>query len=419
MAMQPASMPPTLRLQSLDTVRGVAVLGILLLNIVAFGMPEAAYFNPRAYGGWHGADLVTWLVNFILFDGKMRGLFSFLFGASLLLVIERAEANGQSAATVHFSRMAWLLVFGLAHLFLVWDGDILAHYALVGMIAYLCRNMPVPRLLALGLTLLLAELVIFGSLPLSLSQALAAPPGSTDAAETIADFQRHFGTPSPAIVAHELALYRGGYPGILADRVHDQAAAPIQLLVAFGPETLAYMLFGMAALRSGLLRGEWRRADYRRWALVGLGIGIPAYTGLALYMLSQQFSLFAVMLAALPLAVIVRPLMILGWACLILLLMRPGGALTTRLAAAGRMAFTNYLLTSLICTSFFYGYGLGWFGHLSRAQLYLVVAAMWALMLLWSKPWLTHFRYGPLEWLWRSLARRRPQTMRIIANAPQ
>ena len=113
------------RLQTLDLVRGVAVLGILLLNIVGFGLPEAAYFNPRAYGGSEGADLAAWLINFILFDGKMRGLFSFLVGASMLLVIDRAEAKGESPVAVHYRRMAWLRIYGRAQLWLVCFGDIL------------------------------------------------------------------------------------------------------------------------------------------------------------------------------------------------------------------------------------------------------------------------------------------------------
>ena len=412
-------MTPPGRFQSLDTVRGVAVLGILLLNIVGFALPGAAYTNPRAYGGWHGTDLAVWLVNFILFDGRMRGLFSFLFGASLLLVAERAEANGENPAAVHYSRMAWLLLFGLTHLYLVWDGDILAHYALVGMVAYLCRDMPVPRLVTLGAMLVAVQVLIFASLPIDVAAAQAAPPGSADAANTIAAYQRDFGVPSPAEIAAELERVRGGYAGILLHRLRDEAAAPLQLLGAFGFETLAYMLFGMAALRSGLLRGEWPRAAYRRWALIGFGVAVPAYAALAAYIIDQRFGLFAVLLGSLALPTIVRPAMIIGWACLILLLMRPGGALTSRIAAAGRMAFTNYLATSLICTTLFYGYGLSWFGHLARAQLYLVVPAIWALILLWSRPWLARFRYGPLEWLWRSLARRRLQPMRIVANAPQ
>jgi len=114
-----------------------------------------------------------------------------------------------------------------------------------------------------------------------------------------------------------------------------------------------------------------------------------------------------------------RPLMIVGWACLIILLARPG-ALNRRIAAAGRMAFTNYLGTTILCTTLFYGYGFGLYGHLSRAGLYLVVFAVWALMLLWSKPWLEHFRYGPFEWLWRSLARLRLQPIKggTLASDP-
>jgi uncharacterized protein len=403
------------RLPSLDIVRGVAVMGILLLNIVSFGMPGAAYFNPRAYGGSEGADLAAYLVNFVLFDGRMRGLFSFLFGASMLLVIERAEAKGENPARVHYNRMIWLLVFGCAHLWFVWEGDILAHYAMIGMLAYLMRDLPVHRLVGFGVTLLLVETVLLGGLSFGVYMMEHTPAGSAaaaDAARQLAGFNQQFGIPSAADIARDLELHRSGYLAILDKRVVEDFAAPLRLLSVYGAETLAYMLFGMAALRSGLLRGEWSRARYRKWLAVTFGIGIPAYLLLAAYMIDSDFSLFSVTLAVMGLATPVRPLMIVGWACLILLLARPGGALTARIAAAGRMAFTNYLATSLICTTLFYGYGLGWFGHLSRAELYLVVAAMCALMLLWSRPWLARFRYGPFEWLWRSLARWRFQPMR-------
>jgi uncharacterized protein len=403
------------RFLTLDTVRGVAVLGILLLNIAGFALPEAAYLNPRAYGGWHGADLVAWVVNFILFDGKMRGLFSLLFGASMLLVIERAEASGRGPLAVHFSRMLWLLIFGLAHLYLVWRGDILAHYAMIGAFAFLFRRLSVPRLVALGIVLVLVETLIFAALPVGVAMLAQVPPGSPQAAEAVrqlAEFERGFGSPPAGAIAQELALYRGSYPGIVGHRLTEQLGIPLQLLFVFGPETLAYMLFGMAAFRSGLLKGEWPRAACAKLLALGFGIGIPVYAALAWYTVREQFDLFALVLGPIALATPVRPLMILGWACLIILLMRPGGALTTRLAAAGRMAFTNYLATSLICTTIFYGYGLGWFGYLGRAELYLVVAAVWALILLWSQPWLARFRYGPFEWLWRSLARGKLQPMR-------
>jgi len=395
------------RLASLDVVRGVAVLGILLLNILSFAMPEAAYVNPRAYGGWHGAGLATWAVHFVLFDGRMRGLFSFLFGASTLLVVERAEAGGRGPAGVHYRRMAWLLVFGVAHLFLVWHGDILAHYAMMGMIAYAMRRLPVPRLLVLGAMLALAGAILFATIPLGIVQLQAQTPN----APALHGYAQAFGVPSPADIAKDLALHRGSYGAILADRLREDGGALFALFVFFGPETLGYMLFGMAALRSGMLRGEWPRARYRRWLIACWGIGLPAYAVLAWWQWRSGFDM-RVVAAMLPLTALVRPPMIAGWICLILLLARPDGALTARLAAAGRMAFTNYLATSLICTTLFYGYGLGWYGQLARWQLYPIVFVIWALILLWSRAWLDHFRFGPFEWLWRSLARWHLQPIR-------
>lgn len=398
------------RYLTLDTVRGVAVLGILLLNIVGFAMPLPAYFNPAAYGGATGIDLATWFANFVLFDGKMRGLFSFLFGASTLLVIERATAKGESAARVHYARMVWLLVFGLLHLWLVWFGDILNNYALIGMIAFFFRRARVPTLVILGCILLVVQLCVVASLPMLAAMAQANPTGN-GSAETIRSLEQGFGRPDLDWLTQQVAIYRSDWWTIATNRFAENALSPLHGLFQYGWETLAYMLFGMAAFRSGMLTGQWQRDRYRRWVAIGFGIGVPAYTLLALWMMRAEFALVPTTLASMVLTVPVRPLMVMGWASLIVLLMRPGGWLTGRLAAAGRMAFTNYLATSLICTTLFYGYGLGWYGALSRAELYLVVAAIWALILAWSQPWLTRFAYGPLEWLWRSLARGRVQPM--------
>jgi uncharacterized protein len=410
--MTPSSAPAE-RLFALDLVRGVAMMGILLLNIVGFGLPEAAYFNPRAYGGAQGLDLAAWAINFVLFDGKMRGLFSFLFGASTLLIADRAEANRQSAASVHLRRMLWLLLFGLAHLWLVWSGDILAQYALIGLVAFLFRDLQPRPLVVLGVLLLLLVFALHLQVPLQVQQALccAADRHALDALNLT------FGTPPASEIARELALYQSGYAKIVQQRFADYPLGPLPSLVFFGPETLAYMLFGMAALRSGLLAGAWPRARYRRWWLRSWAVALPASIALALYQMYARFSLFAVTLGAFALTVPVRPLMIIGWACLLLLIFGRPGALTKRIAAAGRMAFTHYLCTSLICTSLFYGYGLGWFGQLSRWQLYGVVAALWAGMLLISQSWLSRFRFGPFEWIWRSLARGQLQPMRLRKSA--
>jgi uncharacterized protein len=378
-------------------------MGILLLNILAFGLPQAAYSNPRAYGGWHGADLAVWAVNFVLFDGKMRGLFSFLFGASLLLVTDRAEASGMDPASVHYRRMIWLLAFGCAHLWLVWDGDILVQYALVGMLVFSARELPVARLVVLGTMLAIWGAVLFFSIALP---ALHPGPAAASLTATL-------GVPAPQDIAREIAVHRADYWTILTRRWTETRWSPFSQFVLYGPETAGYMLFGMASFRSGMLTRAWSMRRYVRWLAISWAIAVPGYILLAVWMIYAQFSLASVALAGFGVATLLRPLMILGWICLILLLARPGGPLTNRIAAAGRMAFSNYLGTSLICTMLFYGYGLGWFGALERWRLYLVVLAIWAAMLLWSRAWLIRFRYGPFEWIWRSLARGGFQPMRI------
>jgi len=411
---EPIILPPG-RIETLDIVRGVAVMGILAMNIVAFAMPAGAYINPAAYGTQSGADLGSWLFSFIFVDGKMRGLFSFLFGASMLLVIDRAEAAGASPARVHYSRMFWLLVFGLIHFFLIWYGDILALYAPIGMLAFFFYRMGPVKLIVLGLCLLAAEFLLTGffALGVSMTETLAlAPHASPEAIQNWTQMQKGFGLYTPQQLQDMLALYRGPYAGILQHRVAEEWMSPLNSLWQFGWETLAYMLFGMAALKTGFLTGAWERRRYLKVIAIGFGVGIPLYAALAWWLIHQDFTAFWLVTGWVTATVPIRPFMILAIAATIILLTRNGGWLVDRIAAAGRAAFTNYLGTSILMTNFFYGYGLGWFGHLTRVQLWLPVAGAWVIMLLWSKPWLDRFNYGPFEWLWRSLARGRFQPMR-------
>ncbi|KQS48995.1 MULTISPECIES: DUF418 domain-containing protein [unclassified Sphingomonas] len=406
--------PAPIRIATLDLIRGVAVMGILASNIAAFGFPEFAYMTPASMGAPSTPDLIAWTTTFIVIDGKMRGLFSFLFGASMLLVIDRAEASGEDPATVHLRRMAWLFVFGIAHLYLLWWGDILAHYAMVGALAYMFAGLPVRWMIGVGLACIAfqtVELTTLVAYTFDLHGA-AHRPGAT--ARVITNWQLladQFGQPSPASVTRELAIGRGGWRHLVAWR-WTHAAGPITSLTATGPETLGFMLFGMAGLRSGFLTGEWSRRRYTVIAVVGIGLGWICYAAIAAFDIAHGFDARYVALSWLALATPLRPLTIMGYAAAIILLARPGGWLTTRVAAAGRMAFSNYLGTTVLCTTLFYGYGFGLYGALSRAQLYLVVVPICLLMLLWSKPWLDRFRYGPLEWLWRSLSRFAWQPMR-------
>lgn len=406
---------PTDRILTLDVLRGVAVMGILAMNIVAFAMPFPAYTNPTAYGLESDADLVSWAFSFVFIDGKMRGLFSFLFGASALLVIERARAAGLGAARIHYARMFWLLIFGLLHFYFIWFGDILAAYALAGLLLFFFRNCRVRTLVTWGIVLLFVQIALMAAGAGKFAYlASAVANGSADPALLTAydGFAKGFAPLSPQALADDLALARGPWSGLVYERLIEQWMMPFVQAAFFLAETLAYMLFGMAGLKTGFLTGAWKPARTRRWMLTGFAIGIPAYTALAWLVFRAGVAPSAVFAFAVAATTPFRPFMIVATAALIILLSRHDGWLVERIAATGRAAFTNYLGTSILMTALFYGYGFGLYGQLSRIELWLPVIAMWAIMLAWSKPWLNRFRYGPLEWLWRSLARGRVEPMR-------
>lgn len=403
------------RIATLDIVRGIAVMGILAMNIVAFAMPVEAYMNPAAYGTEGDADLISWAFSFVLIDGKMRGLFSFLFGAGILLVIDRAAAKGEDSGSVHFRRMIWLLFFGCLHFYFIWFGDILVGYALIGMLAWFFRGKEPRKLIFWGALLIGFQFLMFAAMAIGfhvMSAAAAAPNPDPQMVKQWAEMQKGIGVPTAAQLQETLSLYRGGWLDVVHHQLTKKTAEPFFLVFIFGWETLAYMLFGMAALKNGFLTGSWEDRRYARTALIGFGIGIPVYALFAATLWSDGFTVPMLVTVAFAGTVLFRPLMIVATAALIILLTRRGGALVQRIAAAGRAAFTNYLGTSILMTFFFYGWGMGMFGTFSRAELWLVVLAMWALMLLWSKPWLERHQYGPFEWLWRTLARGKIQPMR-------
>jgi uncharacterized protein len=387
------------RLLTLDVIRGVAVMGILLANIAAFSLPEAAYFSPLAWGGTGPADIAAWLANFVLVEGKMRGLFSFLFGASMLLVIDRAEGAGRSPARVHFSRLGVLFLIGIAHLYLVWWGDILAHYALVGAVAFLFVRLDTRQLVAAGLVCLLLSLLTSG---MGLLAMIDAADGRNPAVWN--SFATSFGVPARELLVGEVQAMRSAWVDQLAWR-WKHASGMLAFLAAVGPETLSAMLLGMAGFRSGFLTGGWERARYRRWTIVTLAIALPAYALLGAATIRSGFDQRWVFFGSLVGSVPFRVLAVAGYSALIILAVRPGGWLTERVAAVGRTAFSNYLGTSALVTAMFYGWGLGQFGQWSRASIFLVPPVVFGVMLAWSRPWLQRFHYGPLEWFWRSASR--------------
>ncbi len=388
------------RVVTLDAIRGVAVMGILLANLPGFALPAAAYASPLPWGGMEWGDRAAWALTYVLVEGKMRGLFSFLFGASALLVIERARAAGDDEAGVHFSRMTWLFVFGIAHLYLVWSGDILHHYALIGAVAFLFRDMSTRALVIAGACLVGVQVLLFAGVTV----AAFTLPGGGDA--------EPFGAGDRGAMLAEVLAFRGGWLDNVAYNVAEDAYTPIGLFVAAGFETLGYMLWGMAGLRSGMLTGAWPRSRYVRWAAWTLPIGWAAYATLAWMVIAHGFDGRYVAIASFGGSTPLRPVLIVGYICIVTLTLGPGGWLSDRIAAVGRAAFTNYLGTSVLMTFVFHGWGLGQFGRIGRAEMYWLAPLAWGLMLLWSKPWLDRYRHGPLEWIWRSLARLEWQPLR-------
>ncbi len=401
----PPTDPPTdiasPRIVSLDFLRGIGVMGILLMNIVGFGLPEMAYYSPDIVPGADHADRIAWLLSFIFVDGKFRGLFTLLFGASMLLIAEQAERKGHDPVTTHYSRLVWLAVFGLLHMFLLWNGDILFLYACYGAIAFALRDWDAETLIRRALLLYACGFVLFSLMWGELLLGAGVAP-----ADVGADI---------VSISDEIALYRSSYHSIFTERLLTDWQHPLELVAWSAFETLPLIMLGMALYRIGLLGGEWSGERTLRMGLRLTGTGLAVTAALGALAIFHDFELVW-MFNILSAWILPATLMLtVGYACLLVEVVRrwPNSPITRRIAAAGRTAFSNYLGTSLILCPVFYGWGLGWFAHIGRAELYWLVLPVWALMLTWPVLWLRHFRFGPFEWLWRSLARGRWQKMRM------
>jgi uncharacterized protein len=399
------------RIASLDMLRGFAVLGILPMNIQSFSMIDAAYWNPTAYGNLHGANYLVWLLSNLLANLKFMNIFCMLFGAGIFLMTSRVEAAGIPPARLHYRRMAWLIVFGLLHSYLLWSGDILFDYGMCGLILYPLRNCRVKTLLVIGLlfvTISSAAMIAAGR------SAAHWPPAQ------LKDAREDLWQPTPAQAAKELATYRGGWLGQTGARAEDSIASETIFFWgwAFWREG-GLMLAGMALFRLGVFSA--RRSARFYWTLVFIAVcvGLPVtlygtwrdiaggWDFRTSFFFNTQFIHWASLLVS------------LGWVGLVMLASKSPAfsSPARRLSAVGRMAFTNYILQTLICTTIFYGHGLGLFGKVERTGQLAIVVAIWALQFVISPIWLRRFQFGPLEWLWRSLTYWRIEPWRRPARA--
>ncbi|MDR3618474.1 MAG: DUF418 domain-containing protein [Paludisphaera borealis] len=430
---RPAPVKASDRLFSVDALRGFALLGILAMNIVGFGWPGAAYSDPTRAGGGT-VDLAVWFVNHLLFDGKMMTLFSMLFGAGLVMMNDRAEARGASLRGVYFRRIFWLLVIGAIHGYLIWDGDVLFLYAECGLVLYFFRNLRPRTLIAVGLALTLGLVPVvlgLGAAADALKRVSARVDAQIAAGETpskldrrlrdlwIDDLQKEF-TPSPEQQTkqwnEEMEVYRGGYLGIVKHRFWDVLIVQtIGFLLGGFLFAGGRMFLGMGLMKLGVFGGERSPRFYAWTAALGYGIGLPLMVVDAVeqfrhgfkdeYFLhgGEFYNAFGSLVVA------------IGHVGLVVLIIKSGAlvGLTRRLAAVGRMALSNYLTHSIVCTTLFYGYGFGLYGQVDRLGLAAIMLAIWIFQLVVSPIWLDRFRFGPAEWLWRSLTYGKLQPMRI------
>ncbi|MEM9415131.1 MAG: DUF418 domain-containing protein [Planctomycetota bacterium] len=393
------------RIVSIDVLRGVVLLGILVMNVSFMGWPEAWAMDSLRFVDDRPIERGLWWLAEVFANMKMMSIFSLLFGAGVVMMADRALAAGRSSAGLHYKRMGWLLLIGLVHLFLMWYGDILVLYALVGSVAYLLRRLPVVWLLVIACVLLAVVFVIwlgFAGLVLMLKQH--------DPAQYAA-FEMY----DMAEIEGEVAAYRGG----LLDQLAHRVPSALFMVLLLGPMLYFWwaggmMLLGMAAMKSRLLAGAWSSKAYAGMLAVGGLVGVPLAGGLAWYKLTSGSErpemVFLLMSAHFATTLLIVP----GWVGGVMLLCKqPWFAKVSHpLACVGRMALTNYLSQTLIVTFIFYGHGLGYFAKLERPAMFGIVLGVWVLQLVWSPIWLARFRFGPMEWVWRSLTYLRLEPMR-------
>ena len=405
--------PTAKRLESLDFIRGCALFGILLMNIVAMGLGPA-YDNPTIAGGDTGINLSTWIFFNVGFEGTQRALFSILFGAGVILLSSRMEASGRpDAADIFFRRNLLLIGFGLFNAWiLLWQGDILYYYGITALFLYAFRNLSGRKLLAIGFgTLLLgaawsaidSQRLINLHHEAQTAEQVAPAARSNQQKEAIATWQEKSKTgPTPAEFAGMRKANTASYWSALTTRADVIKHHQSWWLYRFFFDIFGMMMIGMALFKLGVLTLESKTRAYLAMAASGYAIGLTGNILEARWIMDNGFSAIAYAQANISYD-ISRLAMTTGHLGMLGLFLKSGILpwLRQGMAAVGRMALTNYLIHSVVALVIFVFLGL--WGALERHQLYYIVFSVWAAQLVISPIWLKHFHFGPVEWLWRYL----------------
>ena len=413
------------RIIILDSLRGIAVLGILLMNIPGFAFPQVNRLDNSVLGEWSGPNYYVWYLVEWIMEGSQRAIFSLLFGAGTILFVSRLEkrTEGLMPAEYFIRRQLWLLLFGLFNAYvLLWFWDVLFHYAIFGIILFAFRRVPPKGLLiAAGVCMLL--MMVRENVDLLRDKKVISRGEAVTKIDTLktklTDQQKEqLGemTGFKERSAHEskikrmekqLKEVRGSYIDLYRNHsnqsYHYQTAGTYHFLFW---DVLLFMFIGMAFFKMGILTGEAPIRVYVWLFVIGMVLGlILSYFRLQPLIeakhndfeysrsIKMEFYEISRLFRSLGVFGLIMLMYKSGWFKWLFALMRP----------VGQMAFTNYLTQSFLCGLFFYGIGFGMFGKLQRYEMYYVVAAVWVLQIIWSHIWLRYFRFGPLEWLWRSL----------------
>jgi uncharacterized protein len=400
------------RLPTIDILRGFALLGILVVNMGIFSQPSQHLVLPLPPGTpWYDVA-ATWLVRFLA-EAKFYSLFSFLFGLGLFLQMERVEGRGGRFVPLYLRRLLVLLAIGLVHAFLIWNGDVLVLYALLGFVLLLFRRAR-PRTLLIWAAVLLALPVLINLASTGVVElGRATPEGAAQVDAMLGQVAAGYA----AAGERALQVYATGtYAEITAQRVSDYLSVMLIGNFIMAPNVLAMFLIGVYFGRRRLFHDvAANQSFFVRLLAWGLGLGLVGNFVFASLSLGQSradpsWRLFVATTGQ----TLGAPLLSLAYmSALTLLASQPAWQARLRLLApVGQMALTNYLTQSLVCTLIFNGYGLGLFGRVGIALGLGLALVIFALQIPLSHWWLGHFRFGPAEWVWRSLTYLHPQPMR-------
>lgn len=407
------------RIYSLDVMRGIVLFGILLMNINGFGL-SGAYDDPTVSGGATGWDLITWITTTMFFEGTMRGLFSLLFGVGMFVLLDRLEKRGagMEAANIYFRRLTWLLVFGLIHGYLLlWRGEILYEYALIGFLVFSFRNLAPKKLILIAVFLFSAGILwnyfdhkndvkFMNEVELAKSYKLEGKALTKELIEANDKWKKREWKRSAAGVKEHNDNMHKGYLDLVdflvpvnqVNNEHDPYRYDLW-------DVLSMMLLGIALFKLKILTAEKSYQFYGFMALVGYGIGLIVNYYEIRTIMDSNFSFLGFSKSYLTYD-LGRVPVAMGHIALIMIFCKSSFVmwLKNRLAAVGKMALTNYIMHSIICMFVFTGVGFGLFGELQRHQLLYVVFSIWIFQLILSPIWLKYYHFGPLEWLWRYLS---------------